>query len=106
MKEREEKLFCVKQLINMSGNFTLQDVAGRRALGAAYKQILTSREIPMDLIPAILDVFPKLYPNSKERIDVLVEIISELREPLRVTASPKVKERSAKELREEKVSKV
>ncbi|RXG72423.1 Condensin complex subunit 3 [Armadillidium vulgare] len=74
-----EKEFVCQQLITMTSHFDLSDEVGRKSLCTLVHRLLISTSVGESCIKALCDVFSHLY-SPVERINKLVETISEIRE--------------------------
>ncbi|KAB7498381.1 Condensin complex subunit 3 [Armadillidium nasatum] len=74
-----EKEFVCQQLITMTSLFDLSDEVGRKSLCTLVHRLLISTSVGESCIKALSDVFSHLY-SPVERVNKLVEIISEIRE--------------------------
>ena len=52
------------------------------------KELICDRELSRSLIPTIVEVFPVIYPEPKDRVEAVLDIVSELRQPLVEMVAP------------------
>ncbi|KAF7354796.1 Chromosome condensation complex protein [Mycena sanguinolenta] len=79
--EKRAKEFILAELLKLAVNLDYSDEIGRRKMFSLVRTMLTSHELPLDLVPRCLDVLRKFSPNERDLIRVVVEIIGDLRDP-------------------------
>ncbi|KAF7330334.1 Chromosome condensation complex protein [Mycena venus] len=79
--ERQDKEFILSELLKLAVNLDYTDEIGRRKMFALVRDMLTSPTLPLDVVPRCLDVLRQLSSDERDLIRVVVEIITDLREP-------------------------
>jgi hypothetical protein len=63
-------------------SFILYSFLFSKEIGRVLKGLLVNRSFDINLFGPVAELFPKLYPDVRDRIDALLEVVSEIREPL------------------------
>ncbi|CAG0916010.1 unnamed protein product [Notodromas monacha] len=87
---RVRKDFIIEQLVRFTKAFALTDPSNRNALTEAFKTMLVSSDLAQDSVKCILDVFPKICSSTNDRIATMLDVVSEIRFPLQVSATREV----------------
>ncbi len=87
--------FVAIQMIKLASLADLSDEVGRRYLlfllpgglfcsnlWALTKGVLTRANVPVELFETLMDLTTALFPNESERIRTIVDVISDIKEPL------------------------
>lgn len=77
--------FIIVQLLRLGVMLDYADEVGRRTMGITLRELLLAETLPASLVPHILALVSKLYPTEDERIQLVAEIVSDIREPLQVS---------------------
>ncbi|KAF7375149.1 Condensin complex subunit 3 [Mycena sanguinolenta] len=79
--ERQDKEFILAELLKLAVKLDYSDEIGRRKMFSLVRGMLTSHELPLDVVPRCLDVLCELSSNERDLIRVVVEIVGDLRDP-------------------------
>ncbi|CAH8590498.1 unnamed protein product [Dicrocoelium dendriticum] len=82
-----ERECVVEQVLRLADYIDLSDEFGRRKLGALIHDWITSPVVTNTLSPHLLRVHGLLEPNLRKRINGVIEMISELCDPVDVPAA-------------------
>jgi hypothetical protein len=74
--------FIVEQLLKLTSSFDLADEAGRLNLGRDLCDLMQNDKTSPSLTRILVKAFSLIEPRLEVRIAKLLEVISELREPL------------------------
>ncbi|KAK4475511.1 hypothetical protein MN116_002559 [Schistosoma mekongi] len=77
-----EQESVVEQILSMAGSLDLSDEFGRRRLVSLVHDWITSQQVSGTLAPQLLKLHAILEPNLRRRVDSVVEMISELCDPV------------------------
>ncbi|KAA0192197.1 Condensin complex subunit 3 [Fasciolopsis buskii] len=81
--EHTMELECVVvQVLQIASTLDLTDEFGRRSLVALVRKWITSQTVPSTLSPPLLKLHAMLEPNLRKRVNDVVEMISELCDPV------------------------
>lgn len=84
--------FILLQLFEISTTFDLCDEVGRKKLNELICNTLMSNNWTEKLIECIVTHLQKIIPDVNNRLDILANIISEIRLPLKETITTQVSE--------------
>lgn len=88
--------FVVNQLLDMAQHFDLADEAGRLNMHRVLCEILQHEKTSPTLTRTMVKCISHIEPNLEVRIAKLLEVISELREPLTQAEVPISEEQQRK----------
>ncbi|KAH8869569.1 Condensin complex subunit 3 [Schistosoma japonicum] len=77
-----EQECVVEQILSMAGSLDLSDEFGRRRLVSLVHDWITNQQVSGTLAPQLLKLHAILEPNLRRRVDNVVEMISELCDPV------------------------
>uniref|UniRef100_A0A3Q0KI66 Cnd3 domain-containing protein n=1 Tax=Schistosoma mansoni TaxID=6183 RepID=A0A3Q0KI66_SCHMA len=77
-----EQECVVEQILSMAGSLDLSDEFGRRRLVSLVHDWITSQQVSGTLAPQLLKLHAILEPNLRRRINSVIEMISELCDPV------------------------
>lgn len=72
--------FVLRQLLNMFAYIDFSDVHGKKTLQKLCHELLARRDYEF-LFEPIMGVYKLLYPSLQQRINQIVELISDIRDP-------------------------
>uniref|UniRef100_A0A0A9WEY1 Condensin complex subunit 3 n=1 Tax=Lygus hesperus TaxID=30085 RepID=A0A0A9WEY1_LYGHE len=81
-KGDREKEFIATQLFKLVATYSFDDEMGREQMRVMSINYLMDENIGKDAVPAIVRTFEQLVPSVKDRLVMMAEIISDIREPL------------------------
>lgn len=74
--------FIMEQILEVAALLDFSDEVGRKEIGHIMKSLLLSEFTSCMLVKPIIFVFTFIYTDPEQRIAVLAEIISDIREPI------------------------
>ncbi|KAF6204223.1 hypothetical protein GE061_002563 [Apolygus lucorum] len=81
-KGDREKEFIAIQLFKLAATYSFDDEMGREQMRMMSINYLMDENVGKGAIPAIVRTFEQLVPSVKDRLMMMAEIISDIREPL------------------------
>ncbi|TFY80499.1 hypothetical protein EWM64_g3513 [Hericium alpestre] len=79
--ERIARESVISEMLRLSVNLDYADETGRRKMDSLVRAMLQQESLPDSLVPRCLDVLRVLWTNEKYVIQMVVEIVHELRDP-------------------------
>lgn len=74
--------YVLTQLLQLCKSFDLADEMGRSNLKKLCLYLLTNNTVSENVVPVVIELMVKILPNVEDRLQVLAEAISEIREPM------------------------
>ncbi|ELT89300.1 hypothetical protein CAPTEDRAFT_225765 [Capitella teleta] len=84
LEQRLQNEFVLQQLLYLANLFDHSDEVGRRKLKDLLRELLMSESITETLVPCIMAIFISVTAGQENRITEIVEIITEIKDPLTV----------------------
>lgn len=80
--------FVAEQLLKMTSFLDPSDEVGRRKLDALVQDLLIAPYIPPSLVAILINRLADIHNSDFERIELMAQIISDIREPIMVVEKP------------------
>jgi len=87
-----QQIFIGRQLLSLMGVVDLSDEVGRKNLGQMLHDLLVLPEIPESLVDVLHSRYMDVQPEEANRIQELVEIIADVRQPIVMIETAQTKE--------------
>jgi hypothetical protein len=88
LKKYEDNGFLSHELLKVMDFVDLTDEGGRRQLTSICKELMLSPTIPESVIPLLMKQLVRVCKDEDTFIQLVLEIISDVREPLDIFSSP------------------
>lgn len=85
----ENAIFVAGELLNMALQFDFADEGGRQNMMALVTRALTDLDVPPTHLEALVQLSGKLCSSLSERCELVAQLISDVREPIQLQATPK-----------------
>ena len=82
IRKYEDNIFVCQELLKIASYIDLSDEGGRRILGGISRELLLSPTMSEEVIPLLMKQLARVYRNEHELIQLTLEIIADVREPL------------------------